>query len=149
MEVILSKKVYEKLKKHFKSVFPLENCAILLGTNKKERYYIKEVYIPENQTDCSQSHVQINDEFYSEARAVANQLKLKILGDIHSHCFKTPVEDGAPSEMDWRGVWYMKDVCNVRKPIFGILKIDKSYKGKYRYKITFWNSTPPIETIFV
>ncbi len=149
MQVIINKKVYEKLKKHFKSFFPVEQCAILLGKKVKDRYYIREVYIPENQEDSSQSHVQIKDTFYTEAHAVAKQLKLKILGDIHSHCFKSLVEDGAPSEMDWRGVWYMKDVCNVRNPIFGILKIDISKNKRYRYKITFWNSTPPIETHFI
>lgn len=148
LTVIIAKKAYEKLKKHFRSKFPIENCAILLGKKIKNRYYIREVYIPENQVDCSQTHIQIKDEFYAEARKYANTLKLKVLGDVHSHCFKSKVNDGSPSEADWRGVWYMKDVCNIKNPIFAILKIDKN-KGRYRYKITFWNSTPPIETHFI
>jgi len=146
MTVILNKKVYEKLKKHFKKMYPVENCAILLGLKIKDRYYIKEAYIPPVQEDCSAVHVQIKNEYYQDAKEMAKPLKLKVLGDIHSHCFDELVEDGSPSEGDWRGVWYMKEVCNVRNPIFGILKIDKTKKKRFRSKITFWNSTPPIDT---
>lgn len=149
MKVVIYKTVYDKLKKHFKSVFPVENCAILLGTKKLDRYTIKDVYIPENQIECSDTHVMIRNEFYEEARKVANTQKLKVLGDIHSHCFSEKVDDGSPSEQDWRGVWYMKDSCNIKNPIFGILKIDKTKKNRYRSKITFWNATPPLDTHFL
>ncbi len=147
MKVILYKPVYEKMKKHFKSMFPKENCAILLGLKRKDRYYIKDVYIPPEQDDCSETHIIIKNEYYEDAKKIATPQKMKVLGDIHSHCFDYPYNDCAPSEADWRGVWYMKDSCNIRNPIFGILKIDKN-KNRFRSDITFWNASPPIDTHF-
>ena len=84
-------------------------------------------------------------DFIGGSRNAFNELMERIKGQkltLEIMCDKL----ASLPEGDWRGVWYMKEVCNVRNPIFGILKIDKTKKKRFRSKITFWNSTPPIDT---
>lgn len=142
MKVIITKEIQKRLRKHFKKFFPKEQIAILLGTVGKEAYYIEEVYIPENQ-NCGNNFVFMSYKDYDVAKILAKEKNLQVIGDIHSHCFKFPVSDAAPSEADWRGTWALQLGCTIKKPIFGILKIDK-LNERFRTRFTFWNMSSPL-----
>ncbi len=94
-KIILTKLQKQILSDHADNEKPNESCAILFGTEEKEKLKVEEIFLTKN-TDQSPVNFTISAEQRLEADKIERESQLKIIGIFHSH----PDSTAYPSNTD-------------------------------------------------
>jgi proteasome lid subunit RPN8/RPN11 len=142
MIVHLPKSLAGEFKRAAKNIFPVESYAILLGKVAKNGVYrVTELYFPPDAPRFSTDEiVNIQDSWWKDARLLARERKLSLLGDVHSHCFPVsfvPDKSGQPSTADLERFDFLRRKTRLSAPIFGICCVYPSKRG-YEGRFKFW-----------
>jgi proteasome lid subunit RPN8/RPN11 len=142
MTVEFPKALAGKYKREAKNIFPVECYAILLGkVTKKGVYRVTELYFPPDAPSFSTDEiVDVQDSWWKDARVLAREKKLSLLGDLHSHCWPpsyAPDKSGQPSTADLERFDFLRRKTRLPAPIFGICCVYPSKRG-YEGVFKFW-----------
>ena len=136
----VSKRLTEDFKKKAKKSFPNEAYAYLLGHNDGEKIIVDSLFYPTDvDSFCSPGAVDVQHDWWYEAKREAKRLDLTIIGDIHSHPYKKNAKntDTSPSETDWDGL--------VGGHIMAICVIKQLNNGHLRARTKFWGPMPQVK----
>jgi Prokaryotic homologs of the JAB domain len=142
MKVNFSKKVQRQFQKKAKEAFPVEEFGILMGTKDKDGdFTINDIYFPPERLDfSSESQVEINPNWFSEANKIGIKNSCKVLGTIHSHCYETTEDDtvcpkASPSYGDFVCHKFLKEQFSGLK-FFCVMRYSKyPTRNKFDWKI--------------
>jgi len=119
VRVECSRRIVEDFKKLAIQAFDKEVYGVFLGRRQGNLVRIKDLWIPEkqeNNTDGGAETIMDRKSWREEVEAYADSTGLEVVGDIHSHCYRSPASDRAPSETDWNGIsgrpWVL-GICTV------------------------------------
>lgn len=132
----IKKSVTQDFKKLAKSLYPKELFAVLLGHDCGTLIEIEDLYVPENiDRHTTKFGFEIKPEWWFYAHEKAKEEDLKIVGDIHSHCFDEFESAGrvklepTPSEVDINyGLMHISGIC----------LITRGPTGRLRSRIRMW-----------
>jgi len=94
-KIILTKSQKQLLSNHADNEKPNESCAILFGTEDKEKIKVEKIFLTKN-IEKSSVNFTISAEQRLEADKMERELQLKIIGIFHSH----PDSNAYPSSTD-------------------------------------------------
>ena len=80
----LKRKDVKTLKKTVQNEFPIEACAILLGTMNQNQAFVNKIYLASNKLK-SQIRFEIEPEDFIKAINEAEKTGLELIGFFHSH----------------------------------------------------------------
>lgn len=130
------KRLVEAFKKKARERFPVEVYAVLIGHDYHDKIEVLEFFYPDFK--ASKHYVYCEDQGYVDAKDSADELGLRIVGDIHSHCYDSSIgADHAKSEIDH--AWGHK------LRIQGICRVVESSGGRRRATTKFWGPTIPVD----
>lgn len=148
MTIRFPKDLFSEFKKRAKEMFPREKYAILMGKRvSKDFWAIEALWFPEGADDyCTKFHVTVLDSWWEEAKKVAAEQKLELLGDIHSHTHTKPFGAEA-SAADFDASNWVRRFMRGAPMVFGVVAIYQTKAGK-RARLRFWPGLDPIEVKF-
>lgn len=141
IKVCVSRGLINEFKKEAREAFPKETFAYLLGRDAGTLVEIEELFTPMDVDEwCTETSVDISDEWLPAARKHAREHGLAVVGDIHSHPFRYGEigklkPECAPSEQDIDGgmPW-----------IAGICQVQQRRGGSLITKLRFWGPMFPV-----
>ena len=83
-KIILTSSQKQVLVKHSNEKKPNECCAILFGTIKNDKSFVKEIFLADN-VEKSPINFTISNKQLIEAYKLAEEKKLEVIGVFHSH----------------------------------------------------------------
>ena len=140
IQLTIPDKLVREFKVKAKDIFPLEQYAVAIGTIDGSTVEVEDIIYPEfKSTDCQ---VFLNPIVLSEIALEAKECGLRVLGDIHSHCYEEEYSidgykmDRARSEADhyYAPLFIIQGICVIIK-----------HKGKMKASIKWWGPTMHIE----
>ncbi len=133
----LSRLLYEKCR----AAFPNEEYAILLGTKHKGGFEIEDLYFPPARLlDLRPDRVNAKMVWFDEAHKIAQLSGIDVVGEIHSHCYDTEIEDYPgldPSEDDWDRASALHHATRGQFALMGIVRVLKK-GGRLSCRSRFW-----------
>ena len=97
MDILITRKEYEKICRRAFEVWPEEACGLIAGHDEEDARVIEETYLLTN-TDHTSEHFTIDPREQLQAVKEMRQKGQKALGNWHSH----PHTPARPSEEDKR-----------------------------------------------
>lgn len=134
-------KPLNKFRKFVKLSYPKECCGFLLGVELISKTCIDEIYIPLDQDRwTTPDKIDVQDHWWEEAEDRAKELKLDVIGFIHSH---PDYRDTSMSENDLKMTDYIKyQLDEVENPVMGIVGVWNGSKDKkvkrVLTRVSFW-----------
>ena len=143
MRVILPGHLDKRIKTAFKRSFPLESCVFVIGRTKRGTIYeVRDIYVPGGQEKYAKTdRIQYQHSWWDEARALARDSKLQLLGDVHSHPYTAefyPDATAGPSADDLKDYGYVRRKTGLKIPIMGICSVFPSKRGM-EARLKFWS----------
>lgn len=139
----------KQFEKHGKEKFPNEAAAFLIGTSKGHSISIEELYYPSiSSIKATNSSFEVDYSEEDNAKKYAEELGLKLIGDIHTHpweFWQLKVNKSLllgevahqPSETDWNDRYGIDWIT-------GITLIREVRRGSFKISTRFWGPTIPI-----
>jgi len=147
-EVHFPKNLATEFRRASKNAFPKEEFAILLGDIKENGEVIVEdlFFPPGREEKTGADKVEVLDKWYFWAVKIAQERKLLVVGDIHSHPYarEFPVRVGMePSEHDFENARVVQSKICKSFSCFGICKVLETRSGLRTY-YKFWPVIPSV-----
>jgi proteasome lid subunit RPN8/RPN11 len=142
IKVCVSRGLINEFKGEARVAFPRETFAYLLGRDAGTIVEIEELFTPMDVDEwCTETGVDISDDWLPAAKKHAREHGLKVVGDIHSHPFRygeigklkpecTPSEEDIDNGMPW---------------IVGICQVNQAKTGRLTTRVRFWGPMFPVE----
>jgi hypothetical protein len=134
MKVTVSRRLLDKFRREAKAMFPLEAFSVMLGRCTVDGVVVSSLFIPSDQRKSGDiNSVPMANVWLAAARRVADDCKMFVVGELHSHAESGKWKhDTSPSADDWDRAsaagWYVHGVCSIRK----------HENGRISTRIRFW-----------
>jgi hypothetical protein len=129
--VVFPQYLQDRFKKSAKKIFPVEECAFLIGRKDENGdYRVEDLYFPEDRLEHSSDvHIDISSKWFRTAQETYFERGQVVLGFLHSHCYdakKEGIADLMPSLADVNAVNFFKAEVEPYYSITGILRLVKN-----------------------
>lgn len=135
--VEINDKELKKFLKLVRKAYPNEFCGFLLGVELVTKTCADKIYIPQEQEKyATPGEIILPEYWWIEAKELAKELKLEVVGFIHSH---PDYKDTSMSEQDLGMTNLLKGFFKCSDPVMGIVGVYKAGQGKrLRTKVGLW-----------